>query len=79
MENSLFELYKLIVKVFILCCHRCSQIQGAIMVSALVQVVIGFSGLMGLIIKFIGPLTIVPTIALVGLPLFETAYFFASM
>ena len=48
------------------------------MVSALVQVVIGFSGLMGLVLKFIGPLTIVPTIALVGLPLFETAYYFAS-
>ena len=49
------------------------------MVSALAQVFIGFSGLMGLIIRFIGPLTIVPTIALVGLPLFETAYYFASM
>lgn len=48
------------------------------MVAAIVQVVIGFSGLMGLVIRFIGPLTIVPTIALVGLPLFETAYFFAS-
>ena len=48
------------------------------MVAALVQVFIGFSGLMGLILKFIGPLTIVPTIALVGLPLFETAYYFAS-
>ena len=49
------------------------------MIAALVQVVIGFTGLMGLVLKFIGPLTIVPTIALVGLPLFETAYYFASM
>jgi len=57
---------------------RMREIQGAIMVAALVQVFIGFSGLMGLILKFIGPLTIVPTIALVGLPLFETAYYFAS-
>eukprot|EP00795_Rhopilema_esculentum_P006412 gene6412-11852_t len=57
---------------------RMREIQGAIMVSALAQVFIGFSGLMGLIIRFIGPLTIVPTIALVGLPLFETAYYFAS-
>lgn len=48
------------------------------MVAAIVQIVIGFSGLMGCIIKFIGPLTIVPTIALVGLPLFETAYHYAS-
>ena len=48
------------------------------MVAAIVQIVIGFSGLMGFLIKFIGPLTIVPTIALVGLPLFETAYYYAS-
>ncbi len=48
------------------------------MIAALFQVMIGFSGLMGLMVKFIGPLTIVPTIALVGLPLFKTAADFAS-
>ena len=48
------------------------------MVSSLCQVLIGFSGVMGFIIEYIGPLTIVPTIALVGLPLFEVAYNFAG-
>eukprot|EP00794_Sanderia_malayensis_P009722 gene9722-10713_t len=57
---------------------RIREIQGAIMVAALFQIIIGFSGLIGLIVRFIGPLTIVPTIALVGLPLFDTAAFFAS-
>ena len=33
---------------------------------------------MGLMLRFIGPLTIVPTITLVGLPLFETAYQYSS-
>ena len=43
------------------------------MVSAIFQVVIGFSGILGLLLRFIGPLTITPTIALVGLSLFGAA------
>ncbi|XP_034031972.1 solute carrier family 23 member 1-like [Thalassophryne amazonica] len=49
------------------------QIQGAIMVCCLVQAVLGFSGLMGLIVKYIGPLAIAPTISLIGLSLFIEA------
>ena len=50
-----------------------SQIQGAIMVASLFQVLIGFSGLMGFLLKYIGPLSIAPTIALAGLALFDVA------
>ena len=49
------------------------QIQGAIMVASLFQVLIGFSGLMGFLLKYIGPLSIAPTIALAGLALFDVA------
>jgi len=49
------------------------------MVSSLFQIVIGFSGVMGFLLKFIGPLTICPTIALVGLPLFNVAAHFAGI
>ena len=49
------------------------------MVSSLFQIVIGFSGVMGFLLKFIGPLTICPTIALVGLPLFNVAANFAGI
>ncbi|XP_048244534.1 solute carrier family 23 member 1-like [Haliotis rufescens] len=52
---------------------RLAEVQGALMVSSLFQIVIGFSGLMGLLMNFIGPLTITPTIALIGLSLFEAA------
>ena len=52
--------------------------QGAIIVSALLQVLVGFSGAMGFIIEYIGPLTVAPTVALVGLSLFETGYQFAG-
>ena len=43
------------------------------MVASLFQVLIGFSGVMGFVMKFIGPLSIAPTIALAGLALFDVA------
>lgn len=51
----------------------CPQIQGAILVSSLLQIVLGFSGLVGLVLKYIGPLAIAPTINLIGLSLFIEA------
>lgn len=47
------------------------------MISSIFQVVIGFSGLIGLCLRFIGPLTIAPTIALVGLSLVSAATFYS--
>uniref|UniRef100_A0A336MD77 CSON013342 protein n=1 Tax=Culicoides sonorensis TaxID=179676 RepID=A0A336MD77_CULSO len=52
---------------------RMRELSGAIAVSALVQVVLGATGLVGKLIKIITPLTILPTVSLVGLTLFEHA------
>ncbi len=41
------------------------------MVASLFQVTIGFTGLIGVLLRFIGPLTIAPTITLVGVALFH--------
>uniref|UniRef100_A0A672H9Q5 Solute carrier family 23 member 1 n=1 Tax=Salarias fasciatus TaxID=181472 RepID=A0A672H9Q5_SALFA len=49
------------------------QIQGAILVSSVVEVVIGVCGLPGLLLEYIGPLTITPTVSLIGLSVFTTA------
>lgn len=49
------------------------QLQGSIMVGSLFQVFVGFSGLIGLFMRFIGPLTIAPTISLIGLSLYDSA------
>uniref|UniRef100_A0A665SXM8 Solute carrier family 23 member 2 n=1 Tax=Echeneis naucrates TaxID=173247 RepID=A0A665SXM8_ECHNA len=49
------------------------QIQGAIIVSSLVEVCIGALGLPGILLKYIGPLTITPTVALIGLSGFQAA------
>uniref|UniRef100_A0A4W4EVC1 Uncharacterized protein n=1 Tax=Electrophorus electricus TaxID=8005 RepID=A0A4W4EVC1_ELEEL len=46
------------------------QVQGAILVASLLQVTLGLSGLVGLVLKLIGPLAITPTISLIGLSLF---------
>nr|XP_012600204.1 solute carrier family 23 member 1-like isoform X1 [Microcebus murinus] len=50
---------------------RIRELQGAIMVASCVQMLVGFSGLIGFLMRFIGPLTIAPTISLVALPLFD--------
>ncbi|KAM8973379.1 solute carrier family 23 member 1 [Pelodytes ibericus] len=52
---------------------RMREIQGAIIVSSLVEVVIGFIGLPGALLNYIGPLTVAPTISLIGLSVFEAA------
>ncbi|XP_036373532.1 solute carrier family 23 member 2 [Megalops cyprinoides] len=52
---------------------RMREIQGAILVASLLQLLLGLSGLVGLVLKFIGPLAIAPTINLIGLSLFIEA------
>lgn len=42
------------------------------MVASLLQILVGFSGLIGLLMRFIGPLTIAPTVSLIGLSLFDS-------
>lgn len=48
-------------------------IGGAILAGAVVETVVGFSGLFGLIRRFITPIVIGPVIALIGLSLFNAA------
>lgn len=50
---------------------RMAHVQGAIIAGALAEIVIGYTGLVGRLLRFIGPVTIAPTIALIGLSLFK--------
>uniref|UniRef100_A0A673JZT2 Solute carrier family 23 member 2-like n=1 Tax=Sinocyclocheilus rhinocerous TaxID=307959 RepID=A0A673JZT2_9TELE len=52
---------------------RIREIQGAIIVSSLIEVIIGALGLPGILLKYIGPLTITPTVTLIGLSGFQAA------
>lgn len=49
------------------------QLQGSIMVASMLQILVGFSGLVGFLMRYIGPLTIAPTVTLIGLSLYDPA------
>ncbi|KAL4714910.1 hypothetical protein ACJJTC_014281 [Scirpophaga incertulas] len=57
---------------------RMCELSGAIAVSAIVQMVFGYLGIFGQLLGFVTPLTIAPTVALVGLTLFDHAAAAAS-
>ncbi|KAH3790529.1 solute carrier family 23 member 2-like [Dreissena polymorpha] len=48
---------------------RMREIQGNLVVASLTQLILGCTGILGFLIQFIGPLTIAPTISLIGLSL----------
>ncbi|KAM9731019.1 solute carrier family 23 member 1 isoform 7-T7 [Dama dama] len=52
---------------------RIREVQGAIMVSSMVEVAIGLMGLPGALLSYIGPLTVTPTVSLIGLSVFQAA------
>ncbi|XP_071334876.1 solute carrier family 23 member 1-like [Trachinotus anak] len=52
---------------------RLRAVQGSIMLASLLQILLGFSGLIGFLMRFIGPLTIAPTVSLIGLSLYDAA------
>ncbi|XP_046396215.1 solute carrier family 23 member 1 [Ischnura elegans] len=53
--------------------ERINEVSGAIAVASIVQILCGYCGLVGLLLKFITPLTIAPTVTLIGLALFKEA------
>lgn len=57
---------------------RMREIQGGIIVASMVQIFIGCTGILGLILHYIGPITICPTITLVGLSLIDVAMRFCE-
>ena len=50
---------------------RMQHVQGAIIAGSLAEIVVGASGMVGRLLRFVGPITIAPTIALIGLALFK--------
>jgi len=57
---------------------RMRELQGGLLVASLTQLLIGASGLASVLLRYIGPLTVAPTITLVALPLFNVAAGFAD-
>ncbi len=50
---------------------KLQHIQGAVIVGAAFEMFVGYGGLVGRLLRFVGPITIAPTIALIGLALFK--------
>jgi solute carrier family 23 (nucleobase transporter), member 1 len=50
---------------------RLQHLQGAVIIGSLFEILIGYTGLAGKLLRFVGPITIAPTIALIGLALFR--------
>lgn len=50
---------------------RMQHVQGAIIAGSIVEIIVGASGLVGKMMRYVGPITIAPTIALIGLALFK--------
>nr|XP_043633864.1 nucleobase-ascorbate transporter 11 isoform X2 [Erigeron canadensis] len=54
--------------------HIMRELQGAIIVSSIIQCILGFSGLMSLFLRLINPVVVAPTVAAVGLAFFSYAF-----
>jgi len=52
---------------------RMREIQGAICIASIFQLLIGYTGLIGLMLKYITPLTITPSVTMIGVSLFGAA------
>lgn len=50
------------------------QLVGSIMVAAVLEMIIGASGMVSVLLRYIGPLTVAPTIILIGLSVAETGF-----
>ena len=45
-------------------------VQGAVLITGIVQVVLGYTGVLAFLLRFISPVSIAPTVAMVGLGLY---------
>ncbi|XP_013379942.1 solute carrier family 23 member 2 [Lingula anatina] len=58
---------------------KLNEVQGSLMVASLVQVILGGTGAIGVLMNYIGPLTIAPTVAMIGLSVFDMCADYGSV
>ena len=58
--------------------RRMRELQGAVILASLGEVVLGVTGLIGLLVRYIGPLTIAPVITMIALPMVQVAANYAQ-
>ena len=58
--------------------RRMRELQGAVILASLGEVVLGMTGLVGLLVRYIGPLTIAPVITMIALPMVSVSTSYAQ-
>lgn len=58
--------------------YKLRQFTGSLMIAGFIHMVIGMTGLVGFLIRFIGPVTVVPSLTVVGLFSYRATVGFAS-
>lgn len=58
--------------------YRVQNIQGAMIIIGIIQIFLGYTGIIGKSLKYITPLTVVPTMCLIGLSVIEKGVFLMS-
>ncbi|XP_069101719.1 solute carrier family 23 member 2-like isoform X2 [Argopecten irradians] len=59
--------------------HNLQTLMGSLMIAGMIHSLIGMTGLIGILLRFIGPVTIVPAILLVGLYMFKVVTKFVAV
>ncbi|KAJ7529575.1 hypothetical protein O6H91_15G057500 [Diphasiastrum complanatum] len=54
--------------------HIMKELQGAVIISSIFQVLVGYSGLMSILVRLINPVVVAPTVAAVGLAFFSYGF-----
>ncbi|XP_008669153.1 nucleobase-ascorbate transporter 11-like [Zea mays] len=54
--------------------HIMRELQGAILVGSVFQIILGYTGLISLFLRLINPVVVAPTIAAVGLAFFSYGF-----
>ncbi|XP_048746226.2 solute carrier family 23 member 1-like [Ostrea edulis] len=57
---------------------RFLQLSGTLILAGFLHMLVGVTGTVGIFLRFIGPITIIPTILLVGINVFTVTYMFCS-
>ena len=48
------------------------ELQGGIIMAGIIQVIIGYFGIIGVLMRYVTPLTITPAVTMIGMSLFKT-------
>ncbi|XP_021348631.1 solute carrier family 23 member 2-like isoform X2 [Mizuhopecten yessoensis] len=57
---------------------KLQMMQGSLMVAGILQTLLGATGLIGRLLRFIGPITVVPVLFLIGISIYKTAVKFCN-